>query len=646
VLYLNGVIGGKALMTELGGGYKRVIIDNTSRSNSLFETYYDSISGSYSIGIGRLTTDTTGIKKDFVNAIGYYAADSNIGDAVNAIGASAASQNTGSYVNAIGYYAAQSNTGSYVNALGSWAAYQNTESYVNAIGYSAAHSNTGSYVNALGYYAAESNTESYVNALGHSAARLNTGSYVNALGYYAAESNTGSYVNALGHSAARSNSGGYVNALGYYVAQSNKGGNVNALGPSAAQSNKGGNVNALGPSAAQSNKGGNVNALGYYAVESNTGSHVNALGHSAAQSNSGGYVNALGYSAARLNTGSYVNALGHSAAQSNSGGYVNALGHYAAWSNSGGDVNALGFESARSNKGSYVNAIGHSAARSNTGSYVNALGHSAAYFNKSDTSIFCGYMAGMYSAASKHSIGIGCNSLKYNNWPYRVNIGGATNIYATFIEAPYTQKTFTNSNVTLPNTITISNHGFGAANSYVNLKFKAISGTPPYGLANNNIYLFKVVDNNTLQLVNNDFSDTGSGTFALTRDKDRTSSVELGSGAIADTSYQIMLGNTSIRQVKTFGSIATEKSKSTVNGSTSGSAQFVMPFDGGSYKKVIIYCNALNGTASWTFPKPFTYTPVVLSTSGLPASLVTSLTTTSVTVTGTNSTGFLIIEGY
>jgi len=235
----------------------------------------------------------------------------------------------------------------------------------------------------------------------------------------------------------------------------------------------------------------------------------------------------------------------------------------------------------------------------------------------------------------------------YNNWPSRVTIGGIINPIARFVEAPYTTMTFTNANVnTSNNRITITSHGFGSANNYINLKFKVVSGTAPEGLVNNNIYFFRVIDANTLELTDGTITSTGSGTFSLTRDVDRTSSVELGTGAIADTSYQIMLGNTSMRQVKTYGSFATERSKATVNGSTSGSAQFVMPFDGGSYKKVIIYCNALNGTASWTFPKPFTYTPVVLQTNGLPTTIVTTLTTTSVTVTGANSTGFLIIEGF
>ena len=162
---------------------------------------------------------------------------------------------------------------------------------------------------------------------------------------------------------------------------------------------------------------------------------------------------------------------------------------------------------------------------------------------------------------------------------------------------------------------------------------------------NTNGTLFNVTGN-----VNN------SGTAGYTAMKFNVAENSLGSGINNLIDFQInSVSKFSIdnKGDGTFGgnakidsSLLLTTTQHTINGSSSGTVVWSMPFQGSSYKKGVVYFNAMNDAGtSITYPTAFTKTPFVYGASSCTAVATTNTTTLTISATSGVS-GFLFIEGY
>ncbi len=126
-------------------------------------------------------------------------------------------------------------------------------------------------------------------------------------------------------------------------------------------------------------------------------------------------------------------------------------------------------------------------------------------------------------------------------------------------------------------------------------------------------------------------------------------STALGYSATCTAANQVMIG-TAAETVVVPGSLYVNSSQTTVSGSTSGNIVCTQPLRGSSLKKVVIYFSALNGSATYTFPVAFSYTPAVaVDGSGIAPlfSNITALSTTAVTFNTLGAvSGFIFLEGF
>ena len=86
--------------------------------------------------------------------------------------------------------------------------------------------------------------------------------------------------------------------------------------------------------------------------------------------------------------------------------------------------------------------------------------------------------------------------------------------------------------------------------------------------------------------------------------------------------------------------------RSTINGSTSGSIVVTNPFTGSANRKVIIVLQNLTGTASFSFSQVWSFLPGIFAPTTALAAAVTSLTTSGATITGSGTSGVIILEGF
>jgi len=300
------------------------------------------------------------------------------------------------------------------------------------------------------------------------------------------------------------------------------------IGANALLNNIGVNSLGIGTSALQDNTGTQSVGVGYFALENNTGFQSNGFGNNVLQNN----------------TGTNANGFGRGALQNNKGVSSNGVGDEVLVNNLGANVNGIGFSSLRNNIGNSSNAVGTNSLRENIGVSSNAFGHAALQQN-----------------TGANANGFGESTLLYNQKDNNTAIGDGA--YSTFLDDTANDKTFAFGDVNATtDRITVTAHGFGVTNAWINLKYTEGTSTIG-GLSNNTIYQAKVIDANTLgfyELISGttyhgqNITSAGAGTgHTFTPQYTYGNVTVLGANAEPTKSNQVVLGDANVTEVTTDG---------------------------------------------------------------------------------------------
>lgn len=213
-------------------------------------------------------------------------------------------------------------------------------------------------------------------------------------------------------------------------------------------------------------------------------------------------------------------------------------------------VMGIGLNALRNNTGSYSTGVGQDSGRNNTGVNFTGLGFLSGEFNKGINSIMLGYYSGRNNLGNNLTAlgrGAGQDNLGINNTFIGYGITG-------FVENVANAKNVANAGTdvdTVLSRITITGHGFGSNGTYVNLKYTT-TGTVISPLVDGEVYRFYIVDSNTIEYAGF-LNTTGTNTHTFTPQFNYSNITALGYNAQITASNQVVLGDSNVTEVLTYG---------------------------------------------------------------------------------------------